>query len=142
MFPLFCKRCGSSKHRGRHLCDVAAFARITRNRKYRLSTRPSAKKAVSSLAPNPTVRVTVISVTRGLLGHRLWLIRTPFRIDGKATVIVFDSVLLEGGVGEIICKKLLEPCKEYRLLRLLTGIFRAQSVEVNVLLFDNKPASP
>jgi type I restriction enzyme M protein len=68
-------------------------------------------------------------------------IRTILKIDGKATVVVPDNVLFEGGAGETIRKKLLETTDLHTILRLPTGLFYAQGVKANVLFFDNKPAS-
>jgi len=61
---------------------------------------------------------------------------------GRAAIVVPDNVLFEGGAGETIRRKLLEVCDVHTLLRLPTGIFYAQGVKANVLLFDKKPASP
>lgn len=69
-------------------------------------------------------------------------IRTMLKTTGKATVVVPDNVLFEGGAGEIIRRKLLETTELHTILRLPTGIFYAQGVKANVLFFDNHPASP
>lgn len=55
---------------------------------------------------------------------------------GKAAVILPDNVLFEGGVGEIVRKKLLEKVNLHTILRLPTGIFYAQGIKANVLFFD------
>jgi type I restriction enzyme M protein len=67
-------------------------------------------------------------------------IRTMLKTSGKATVVVPDNVLFEGGAGETVRKKLLETTDLHTILRLPTGIFYAQGVKANVLFFDNKPA--
>jgi type I restriction enzyme M protein len=51
-----------------------------------------------------------------------------------------DNVLFEGGAGETVRRRLLESCDVHTLLRLPTGIFYAQGLKANVLLFDKKPA--
>jgi len=68
-------------------------------------------------------------------------IKTILKIDGKATVVVPDNVLFEGGAGETIRRKLLHECDVHTLLRLPTGIFYAQGVKANVLFFDKRPGS-
>ena len=57
----------------------------------------------------------------------------------KAAVIVPDNVLIEGGVGETVRRKLLQESDLHTILRLPTGIFYAQGVKANVLFFDRKP---
>jgi type I restriction enzyme M protein len=52
-----------------------------------------------------------------------------------------DKVLLEGGAGETVRRKLLHECDVHTLLRLPAGVFHAQGVKANVLFFDRKPAS-
>ncbi len=69
-------------------------------------------------------------------------IRSMLKTTGKAAIVVPDNVLFEGGAGETVRKKLLETTNLHTILRLPTGIFYAQGVKVNVLFFDNKPASP
>jgi len=64
------------------------------------------------------------------------------KTTGKATVVVPDNVLFEGGAGETVRKKLLENTNLHTILRLPTGIFYANGVKANVLFFDNHPASP
>jgi type I restriction enzyme M protein len=58
---------------------------------------------------------------------------------GKASVIVPDNVLFEGGAGEIVRQNLLQKTDLHTILRLPTGIFYAHGVKANVLFFDNKP---
>ncbi len=57
-------------------------------------------------------------------------------------MVVPDNVLLEGGAGETVRKKLLETTELHTILRLPTGIFYANGVKANVLFFDNRVASP
>ncbi len=57
---------------------------------------------------------------------------------GRAAIVLPDNVLFEGGVGEIIRKKMLEEVNLHTILRLPTGIFYAQGVKSNVLFFDMK----
>ncbi len=68
-------------------------------------------------------------------------IKTMLKVNGKATVVLPDNVLFEGGAGEIVRKKLLETTDLHTILRLPTGIFYKQGVKANVVFFDNKPAS-
>lgn len=58
-----------------------------------------------------------------------------------AAVVVSDNVLVEGGAGETVRKKLLETTDVHTVLRLPTGIFYANGVKANVIFFDNKPSS-
>jgi len=69
-------------------------------------------------------------------------IRTMLKISGQAAVVVPDNVLFEGGAGETIRRKLLENTDLHTILRLPTGIFYAHGVKANVILFDNREASP
>jgi type I restriction enzyme M protein len=68
-------------------------------------------------------------------------VKTLLKINGRAAIVVPDNVLFEGGAGETVRRKLLHECDVHTLLRLPTGIFYAQGVKANVLLFDRKPAS-
>jgi len=61
------------------------------------------------------------------------------KVDGKASVVLPDNVLFEGGAGEKIRNKLLENCDVHTVLRLPTGIFYAQGVKANVVFFDSAP---
>ena len=67
-------------------------------------------------------------------------VRTLLKTHGRASIVVPDNVLFEGGAGEAIRRKLLAECDAHTLLRLPTGIFYAQGVKANVLFFDRKPA--
>lgn len=69
-------------------------------------------------------------------------INTILNTTGKAAVVVPDNVLFEGGVGEIVRKKLLETTDLHTILRLPTGIFYKPGVKANVIFFDKRPASP
>lgn len=68
-------------------------------------------------------------------------VRSMLKADGKATVVVPDNVLFEGGAGETVRKELLKSTDFHTILRLPTGIFYAQGVKANVIFFDNKPAA-
>ena len=68
-------------------------------------------------------------------------IMTILDINGRAAVVLPDNVLFEGGAGETLRRKLLADYDLHTMLRLPTGIFYAQGVKANVLLFDKKPAS-
>jgi len=63
-------------------------------------------------------------------------------IPGRASVVVPDNVLFEGGAGETVRRRLLRQFDVHTLLRLPTGIFYAGGVKANVLFFDKKPARP
>ncbi len=65
---------------------------------------------------------------------------TILKQHGRATVVLPDNVLFEGGAGETIRRALLKQADVHTLLRLPTGIFYAQGVKANVLFFDRKPA--
>lgn len=54
---------------------------------------------------------------------------------GRAAVVLPDNVLFEAGAGETIRKKLLNDFNLHTILRLPTGIFYANGVKANVLLF-------
>jgi len=58
------------------------------------------------------------------------------KINGRAAIVVPDNVLFEGGAGETVRRKLLDDFDVHTFLRLPTGIFYAQGVKANVLLFD------
>ncbi len=77
-------------------------------------------------------------------GPRFGHIAALLAVDGRAAVVVPDNVLLGGGAGETIRRRLLEECDVYTLLRLPTvptGIFYSGGVRANVLSFAKKPAS-
>jgi type I restriction enzyme M protein len=65
---------------------------------------------------------------------------TILKQHGRASVVLPDNVLFEGGAGETIRRDLLKQADVHTLLRLPTGIFYAQGVKANVLFFDRKPA--
>jgi len=68
-------------------------------------------------------------------------VKSLLEINGRAAIVVPDNVLFEGGAGETVRRRLLHECDVHTLLRLPTGIFYAQGVKANVLLFDRKRAS-
>jgi type I restriction enzyme M protein len=68
-------------------------------------------------------------------------VKTLLTIDGRASVVVPDNVLFEGGAGETVRRRLLEECDVHTLLRLPPGIWYAPGVKANVLFFDRKPAA-
>lgn len=55
---------------------------------------------------------------------------------GRAAVVIPDNVLFEGGKGMDIRRDLMDKCNLHTILRLPTGIFYAQGVKTNVLLFQ------
>jgi type I restriction enzyme M protein len=68
-------------------------------------------------------------------------VKTLLQINGRATIVVPDNVLFEGGSGETVRRKLLHECDVHTLLRLPTGVFYAQGVKANVLFFDRRAGS-
>lgn len=66
-------------------------------------------------------------------------IKTILKPNGKAAVVVPDSVLSEGGAGETIRRKLLHECDVHTLVRLPKGIFYKPGVRANVMFFDKRP---
>lgn len=64
---------------------------------------------------------------------------TLLKVGGRCAIVVPDNVLFEGGAGEKVRQTLLKTCDVHTLLRLPTGIFYAQGVKANVLVFDRKP---
>lgn len=68
-------------------------------------------------------------------------IHTILDTNGRAAVVVPDSVLTDSGAGEAIRRRLLVATNLHTILRLPTGIFYAGGVKANVLFFDKKPAS-
>src|SRR4029077_18566198 len=66
---------------------------------------------------------------------------TILKQHGRAAIVVPDNILFEGGAGETVRRELLKQADVHTLLRLPTGIFYAQGVKANVLIFDRKPAS-
>ena len=67
-------------------------------------------------------------------------IHTILKTGGQAAVVLPDNVLVEGGAGETVRKKLLETTDLHTILHLPTGIFYAHGVKSNVLFFEAKPA--
>jgi type I restriction enzyme M protein len=66
---------------------------------------------------------------------------TILDIHGRGAVVLSDNVLLEGGAGEALRRRLLGDFDLHTMLRLPTGIFYAEGVKANVLFFDKKPAA-
>ena len=62
------------------------------------------------------------------------------KTTGQAAVVLPDNVLFEGGAGKTVRKRLPKTTDLHTILRLLTGIFYANGVKVNVL-GDSKPGS-
>ncbi|WP_226703425.1 N-6 DNA methylase [Microbulbifer elongatus] len=59
---------------------------------------------------------------------------------GRAAVVLPDNVLFEAGVGTEVRRDLMHKCNLHTILRLPTGIFYAQGVKTNVLLFTKGSA--
>jgi type I restriction enzyme M protein len=68
-------------------------------------------------------------------------VKSLLKIHGRASVVLPDNVLFEGGAGEKVRRKLLHECEVHTILRLPTGIFYAQGVKANVIFFDRKPGA-
>ena len=62
-------------------------------------------------------------------------IRNMLKTTGMAALEMPDNVVLEGGAGETVRKKLLDTTELHTILRLPTGIFYAYGVKANVLFF-------
>ena len=62
------------------------------------------------------------------------------KIEGRAAVILPDSVLFDDGVGKKIRQELMEKCNLHTILRLPTGIFYSAGVKTNVLFFSRGQA--
>jgi len=84
----------------------------------------------------PSVAATTSNKQLNFLQH----IRSLLKTTGRATVVLPDNVLFEGGTGETVRKKLMETCDLHTIFRLPTAIFYAQGIKANVLFFDNRPA--
>jgi type I restriction enzyme M protein len=54
---------------------------------------------------------------------------------GRGAMVVPDNVLFEEGIGTKVRADLMDKCNLHTILRLPTGIFYAQGVKTNVLLF-------
>lgn len=67
-------------------------------------------------------------------------VKSVLRVDGRAAVVLPDNVLFEGGVGEVVRKRLMTECELHTILRLPTGIFYKPGVKANVLFFAKRPA--
>ena len=67
-------------------------------------------------------------------------IKTILKQNGKAAVVLPDSVLFKTHAAERIRKELLTQFDFHTLLRLPTGIFYKPGVKANVLFFDKRPA--
>ncbi|MEP4038972.1 N-6 DNA methylase [Pseudophaeobacter sp.] len=65
-------------------------------------------------------------------------IYTKLDENGRAAVVLPDSVLFDSGVGKLIRQDLLERCRLHTILRLPTGIFSSAGVKTNVLFFNGK----
>ncbi|MDD4190345.1 MAG: RhuM family protein [Mangrovibacterium sp.] len=65
-------------------------------------------------------------------------IKTMLKVTGQAAVVLPDNVLFEGGAGEEVRKQLMLTSDLHTILRLPTGLFYAQGVKANVLLFTNE----
>ncbi|WP_065327118.1 N-6 DNA methylase [Tritonibacter mobilis] len=63
-------------------------------------------------------------------------IYTKLDENGRAAVVLPDSVLFDSGVGKLVRHDLLERCRLHTILRLPTGIFSSTGVKTNVLFFN------
>jgi type I restriction enzyme M protein len=69
-------------------------------------------------------------------------IRAMLKTTRRAAVVVPDNVLLKVDAEKVIRRKLLLNIDLHTILRLPTGIFYDQGVKANVIVFDNRQASP
>lgn len=56
--------------------------------------------------------------------------------NGRAAVVLPDSVLFEDGVGKLVRRELMATCNLHTILRLPNGIFPGAGVKTNVLFFS------
>jgi type I restriction enzyme M protein len=80
-------------------------------------------------------RATTTNKQLNFLQH----IMSLMEMNGRAAVVLPDNVLLEGGAGEKVRRRLLEEFDLHTVRRLPTGIFYAGGVKANVLFFEKKP---
>ncbi|HEX7331393.1 MAG TPA: class I SAM-dependent DNA methyltransferase [Pyrinomonadaceae bacterium] len=97
------------------------------------------KKSKSAKQALTLVREDFWATTSNKQLNFVQLVKSILKVNGRASVIVPDNVLFEGGAGELLRRKLLEECDVHTLLRLPTGLFYAHGVKANVLFFDRKP---
>ena len=90
-------------------------------------TRPAGSVEIN----RPDFYVETKNNQLNFLQHMMLMLKT----GGRAAVVLPDNVLFEGNAGETIRKKLLTDFNLHTILRLPTGIFYAQGVKANVLLF-------
>ncbi len=83
----------------------------------------------------PDFWVTTANKQLNFIQHVLTLLQP----DGRCAIVLPDTVLTEGGGGEIVRRKLFEDCYVHTLLRLPPGIFYAAGVKANVLFFNRNP---
>ncbi len=60
------------------------------------------------------------------------------KTGGRAAVVLPDNVLFEAGAGETIRKRLLQDFNLHTILRLPTGIFYAQGVKSQRVVFQQR----
>lgn len=65
-------------------------------------------------------------------------IYTKLNENGRAAVVLPDSVLFDSGMGKLVRQDLLDRCRLHTILRLPTGIFSSTGVKTNVLFFNGK----
>ncbi|MEX5711377.1 class I SAM-dependent DNA methyltransferase [Parafrankia sp. FMc6] len=80
-------------------------------------------------------RATTTNKQLNFLQHIMSLLE----MNGRASVVLPDNVLFEGGAGEKVRRRLLEDFDLHTVLRLPTGIFYAGGVKANVLFFEKRP---
>ncbi|MEW1999790.1 N-6 DNA methylase [Streptomyces coelicoflavus] len=103
-----------------------------------LTTPPFGRSSTSE----ETYREDFWTLTTNRQLNFLQHVHSLLETDGRAAVVVPDSVLFEGGPGELIRRRLLAACDVHTLLRLPTGIFYARGLKASVLFFDKPEPRP
>ncbi|MFJ9841658.1 class I SAM-dependent DNA methyltransferase [Kitasatospora sp. NPDC101155] len=103
-----------------------------------LTSPPFGRRSTSEAPYREDFWTGTTSTQLNFLQHVYSLLET----DGRAAVVVPDSVLFEGGAGELIRRRLLTACDVHTLLRLPTGVFYATGLKASVLFFDKPDPRP
>lgn len=65
-------------------------------------------------------------------------VKTILKIKGRATIVVPDNLLFDGGLGKIVRRKLRDNFDVQTVLRLQTEIFPLNGLIQNVLFIGKK----
>ena len=123
-------------HTGKHYDIVLTNPPFGTKKKNVIGNENGKLKASSVTYERDDFSVTTSNKQLNFLQH----IKTILKQDGRAAVVLPDSVLFQIHSGETIRKELLTQFDFHTLLRLPTGIFYKPGVKANVLFFDKKPA--